>query len=470
MRLKIAITGPAFLFAAIAPAAAQTLTYIDGSSRKLPGAFGQLIGGQWNPERAYDPLTGVCLPIGPTFTDQDWDTGVHLLNHTWADAQVGGADRGATFVGQFMIPTGLVLPAIYFLNGDTLYWNADNAVATSLSSDPEVDGFSLDFLHESADPAGPTFLVGNHVSFSMAGDDNPQAGVSIGGDNYVVCSTGHDPNATPPDANAYTILTHFDTTNLYGPWDVASHRISSAADGGHFLHVSLVHHGDHVFMFGTGAPFRHNDVYLAKIRSRKDEPYPHNNLWTGKEPTRYFESFDGTNPPTWKTDESLAQPVVFDANPSWTTGDCATPPCPTIGDVSVQFNKKLGLWLMTFDGGRQIDPATGLHDASVYFCYAKEPWGTWSPPVVIFNAARDGAYGTYIHNENPALGPTGGPEGPMIGSATPCFTQGGIYAPLMIEPFTKVDLQHHKLTIYYTMSTWNPYTIVLMRSELTISP
>ncbi len=46
-------------------------------------------------------------------------------------------------------------------------------------------------------------------------------------------------------------------------------------------------------------------------------------------------------------------------------------------------------------------------------------------------------------------------------------TRGGAYAPNMIERFTTVS--GNTLTIYYTMSTWNPYTIVKMRSQFTIA-
>jgi hypothetical protein len=38
----------------------------------------------------------------------------------------------------------------------------------------------------------------------------------------------------------------------------------------------------------------------------------------------------------------------------------------------------------------------------------------------------------------------------------------------MIERFTTV--RSNTLTIYYTMSTWNPYTVVLLKSDFTIVP
>jgi len=38
----------------------------------------------------------------------------------------------------------------------------------------------------------------------------------------------------------------------------------------------------------------------------------------------------------------------------------------------------------------------------------------------------------------------------------------------MIERFTRVS--GSTLSIYYALSTWNPYTIVLMRADFTIAP
>lgn len=45
--------------------------------------------------------------------------------------------------------------------------------------------------------------------------------------------------------------------------------------------------------------------------------------------------------------------------------------------------------------------------------------------------------------------------------------RGGPFAPHLIERFTRVE--GDTLKVYYTMSTWNPYTVLLMRSEFTIA-
>jgi hypothetical protein len=151
--------------------------------------------------------------------------------------------------------------------------------------------------------------------------------------------------------------------------------------------------------------------------------------------------------PTWSASESAAVPVVVDRSP------------PTIGYVSVTYSPDLGLWLMTFDGGAQSQATIG-----VYFAYASEPWGPWSEPQLIFNPRRDGAVGTFIHD--PRIVPSDGLNGPTIGPNDPDTTPGAAYAPYMIGRFTRVN--GNTLSIYYTISTWNPYTIVEMRSDFTI--
>jgi hypothetical protein len=41
---------------------------------------------------------------------------------------------------------------------------------------------------------------------------------------------------------------------------------------------------------------------------------------------------------------------------------------------------------------------------------------------------------------------------------------GGEYAPYLIARYTKVDAD--RTTLYWVMSTWNPYQVVLMKTEV----
>ena len=114
---------------------------------------------------------------------------------------------------------------------------------------------------------------------------------------------------------------------------------------------------------------------------------------------------------------------------------------------------------MTYDGGRQTAATRG-----VYLAYAKDPWGPWAAPVLIYNIPRDAGLGVFIHN--PSAVPNDGLNGPVIGPNDPVTTPGGPYAPSIIGRFTRVT--GNTLKVYFLLSTWNPYTVVKMRSELTI--
>jgi len=62
-----------------------------------------------------------------------------------------------------------------------------------------------------------------------------------------------------------------------------------------------------------------------------------------------------------------------------------------VGNLSVAYSGDLGMWLMTFDGGRQ-----GATTRGIYLTYAKDPWGPWATPQLIFNGDRDNGVGAFI--------------------------------------------------------------------------
>jgi hypothetical protein len=221
---------------------------------------------------------------------------------------------------------------------------------------------------------------------------------------------------------------------------------------GHFIIVSLHEYGTNIMMFGTGE-YRSGDIFLCMT------PTTHFADGAG---TVYFTGLTNGQP-TWSPFESNCVPVVQDNptnGPAWPNDD------GSVGNVSVIYPPSLGLWLMTYDGGRSADSAA-LHTTGVYFSYAPYPWGPWTTPQLIFNKLRDGGSGVFIHDPN--LGFDDGLDGPVIGvDADPSNTPGGDFAPIMIERFTR--LTNSTLCIYYTMSTWNPYTVVKMRSAFTITP
>jgi hypothetical protein len=226
-------------------------------------------------------------------------------------------------------------------------------------------------------------------------------------------------------------------------------RTISTLPGGHFVFTAVHASGPDVFMFGAGN-YRASDIYLSRT------PAVGFAAGTG---TQYYAGLINGQP-TWSAAESDATPVVQDnplGGPPWPNDS------PTVGNVSVAYSTDLGLWLMTYDGGRQTAKTKG-----VYFAYAPQPWGPWSTPQLIFNEDRDLAAGVFVHRPNITPDPPGdGLNGPVIGNNSPYTTPGGIFAPQLIERFTQVV--GNTLSIYYNVSTWNPYTVVKMRSQFTIT-
>ncbi len=192
--------------------------------------------------------------------------------------------------------------------------------------------------------------------------------------------------------------------------------------------------GPFVILWGSGE-YRKSDAYLSIVPAASFE--------TGKG-TRYFAGLDAAGAPMWSANESEAKPIVKNG---------------TMGDLSVTWCKDLGLWLMTYDR------RAPTYD--IAFSYSRTPWGPWSEPQILFNMVRDGAFGKFIHN--PRAEPADGLAGPVIwpkNQANPGAVQGGAYAPYVVERWTKV--RGSELNLYYVLSTWNPYVVVLMKSRLQV--
>jgi hypothetical protein len=403
-------TALTILAAALAVAAdATTLTWIPGSTTKVEQMIGDC-------DYTAQARTGQCALT---------------TSQTAMRARVLGTDIGASFESE-----GRVI----FLFGDTISpspsenYLASDTMASSVSTDPSR-GLFLDFFTNN--DGSPYFV--RIPGVRMGAGEVPHAGIRLNGSTYIVVNTGTDINLPDRHINEYSVLTRFDETNRR----FTVLRTISSRPNGRFVTTALRQSGNDVYIFGLGV-YRGSDVYLSVVGAADFE--------SGRG-TRYFTGLVNGQP-TWSTSEGDAVPVVLD-NPLNVPN--AT---PGVGNVSVIYSNELRLWLMTYDSVRSEPEARGF-----YFSYASEPWGPWQRPQLIFNATRDGAAGTFIHD--PRITPGDRLTGPTIGPNDPVTTPGGPYAPYMIERFTRVS--GPTLSIYYTLSTWNPYTIVMMRSDFQIS-
>lgn len=355
----------------------------------------------------------------------------------------------------------------------TYNYHGRDPVAWSTTTDPKA-GLKVDFFMNGLLPlfVEPSSFNGKRIK--TGGDDIPNSGVSVNGKIYIVFSTGAVPSCgtSCSHAKAYSVLVAFDESQQTF---TTLRQISSVPQGGHFLFTSFHEPAPSssasgpavepvVYMFGVG-DYRHSNVYLAKV------------------PTAGFESGTGTQyliavnsgVPVWSPPDAPGISFEKDAQPVFIDNA----PTPSVGNISVAYEKNLKLWLMTYDADGTNPPAT----RGVFLRSAASPWGPWSDPIPIFNACDNGGFGTagkggyihYVHAKggvvcNLALVSPSGPGGPTIaeekGQHDPETTVGATFAPLMIERFMSVN--NDLLSVYYTMSTWNPYTVVEMRTDLRV--
>jgi uncharacterized protein DUF4185 len=367
-------------------------------------------------------MAGSTIKVEQLLGEEDKERHQPTLSRTASRYGIEGTDLGYSFEHN---------GRAYFLFGDTVgrLRRALDTIATTDARDPE-SGVRLDFL-----TVGSDYLTIQPPGISMGAFEVPVSGISLAGQMYVVVSTNHSADRSTDRS----VLTKFTAPANFQPL-----RTISQLPAGRFVKMSLHAEpgpiaglppgGPYVIVWGTGE-YRKSDAYLSIVPAAQFE--------SGRG-TRYFAGLDANAMPTWSEQESDATPIVKNG---------------TMGDLSVTWCKDLGLWLMTYDSR---PPAS----RGILFSYSRTPWGPWSEAQVIFNPIRDGAVGKFIHN--PDARPDDGLAGPVIGrgQADPGAVRGGEYAPYVVERWTK--LQGSELDLYYVLSTWNPYVVVLLKSRLQI--
>jgi hypothetical protein len=407
-------------------------------------------------------ITNSSVKLEQIIGDVDWAALAHGTNLPTASRTATRFHILGNGLGYSFEDNGKLI----FLFGDTISedqtninYHAADPLAWSTNTDGETP-LVLNFF-TNAPPSKFVSIFVQPSGIKMGPFDVPNSGISLSNRVFLVCNTGSDGNLPNPQTNDFSELVTFNETNLpFSTNTFVTNRVVSMLNTnydpnsplqGHFINTSMHEYGTNVMMFGTGE-YRSGDVFLCMI--------PTANFATG-DGTLYFAGLTNGQP-DWSNAESNCVPVVQD-NP--TNGPAWPNDSGTAGNVSVTHPPALGLWLMTYDGGRSGDSRTN-HTTGVYFSYASQPWGPWSKPQLIFNKLRDGGSGVFIHD--PGLPYDDRLDGPVIGFNDPYTIPGGDFAPIMIERFTRIT--NSTLFIYYTMSTWNPYTVVKMRSAFTIVP
>ncbi|HJT03482.1 MAG TPA: DUF4185 domain-containing protein, partial [Pseudonocardiaceae bacterium] len=336
------------------------------------------------------------------------------LNRTQSRFGIIGTDLGSSFAHQ---------GRLYFLFGDT--WRVghgtpnDDLDSIAFSTDTTADdGLGLTFLPR------PPLVPG----IPQGGFNVPLDGVSWNDTMYVFFSTdarqagmyalmGRSIVARSDDGLDFRLLYEVSRYKFIN----VSTSIVDAADHG------LPGNGPQLVVFGSGR-YRSSDVYLAiKPVAQLDTP------------GSFLFYAGGTSQPQWASDEEAAVPLFGEGN---------------VGELSVRWNPVLSAWTCLHNADWPADRASV---GGIVMRWAKHPWGPWSEGDIAFSVS-DGL-GKFMHlpnvdhtQEGFGLDRSGDPA--------------GMYAPYQIPQHTRQT--DHGARIYFTMSAWNPYQVMLMSLDVSL--
>lgn len=355
----------------------------------------------------------VCQLTGET----DRQTGKPVLNATESRYRFWGTDLGASFEHD---------GKLVFLFGDT-----HAAPGLSRARDRDIIAFSAD-----ADPDDCLKLDvmtdgdGGYRPLTIAGVDGgefsvPSGGFSANGAIHVVATSGR--TATSPMGHSVM------ASSTNGGRDFKPDYVLSSR---HFINVAAAKSnpedaealpdgmGKGVLLWGSGS-YRKSSAYLAVLPEDRAGD---------RGAIRYFAGVDVAGQPVWSAREEDGR-ALFDQ--------------PCIGELSTAWNPDLGKWVMLYN--------CGAPESRILARTADRPWGPWSEPQTLFDACEDKGFCSFMNQAGCTT--LSDPHNPG--------TAGDPYAPYIIAKFHKGEEGRYS-DIYFLMSTWNPYNVVLMKARLTL--
>ncbi len=396
----------------------------------LPMPFGQSsIGRQQDREAVWIPgsTTKICQLTGQL----DRETGGTTLNETGYRFGLYGTDLGSSFEyqGHTQFLFGDTEPTEYFDGFDNRKWRNDeynDSVAYTMVADPERC-LVLEFVTgPSGAYASPELRSASGKPMSLGNFEVPISGFGVDDKMYVFFARGHPRGWRAPyvrsvlgvstdGGRTFTAIREFSSAKFVNVW-------AAVADRSLVPDLPFDGAGRVLLVFGSegGDRYRASQPWLAVLPLSK---------LAESESTWYFAGLaPGSARPDWSRSEDEAAPLF--------QSQC-------VGELSAQWNPGVRKWLMLYACG---DPG------EINLRQADRPWGPWSPPQVIFGGS--GGDGGLVHR----------PYRDFLSDPGHGDVAGGAYAPFFIPFFRQSS---DEATIYYVMSTWNPYQVVLMKSRLT---
>lgn len=317
---------------------------------------------------------------------------------------------------------------IFILFGDT--WGARggflNSIAYTTDTNPEVS-LELNFIICDDDIYQPLTIPG----ISQGIYEVPTGGVSIDDKMYIYHTTDHSAEKTmgrsvvaksENEGKSFNMLYSLSSLNFINVSVVKFY----GNDWSDQYEIISENDEDILFLFGSGS-YRESNVYLAHKPASKIE---------NSESIRYFAGVDGNHNPLWSSKEKNSVPLFQQ---------------PCVGELSVTYNSFISRWIMLYN----CDEPRGINIRTSTF-----PWGPWSAPQVLFHPWDDDGYCNFIHTNWDYR------QCDHVHDSGREYEWGGEYGPYQFAEYATGNDQ--STTIYFTMSTWNPYTVVLMKSELQI--
>jgi hypothetical protein len=197
---------------------------------------------------------------------------------------------------------------------------------------------------------------------------------------------------------------------------------------------------------------------------------------------RYFAGLDERGVPRFVDREADSVPLDLD---STVAGSQPEEKWGIVGQMSISWIPSMQRWVMFYGGDLSnffLDAIFGpdaskvLRDpeGAIHVRYAEQPWGPWSPPEQLLVAgdpnAATGEYkkGGILHSPACGRDTTCAPFERGFRNPLEPFKPnepGRLYGPNIVDEWT-MERADGSVDLYWHVSTWNPYQVVLMKSTL----
>jgi hypothetical protein len=305
------------------------------------------------------------------------------------------------------------------IDGDSIAWTEDRIPA---------GGFRLEFLTA---PDGK-YLAPSAPGVSINGFEVPTGGFSAHGSMYVFYTTdARFPTGGAVMARSVLLRSDDDGRSFRTLYTLSRDRViyvSPAVVESRRWSGLPEKRGRGVLMWSASTQYRRSDPYLSYLPLQEVED---------RGALRVFAGRDAAGRPEWSEQEADAAPLFHH---------------PCIGELCVSWNPFLERWLMLYNSGGTPGPR------GILFRSAEKPWGPWSEPQMLFDPWADGGYGHFMHVSFKAE------RRDEVHDPGKEDVWGGEYAPYVVDRYTTGT--RGRTTLYWLMSTWNPYNVVLMTSTL----